>query len=281
MEHAYIDVQLNTSIDPAELLAMLDSGESLGSCEIEGVTHVYWPAAAWRPGWLAKLKRVLRTLGENPERVIRGIVPVPEIDWNGRWAESLQPIRVGRRLWIRQSWNHVTLQTGEIELIVDPGRAFGSGYHQTTRMLLEWLDERIGGGERMLDVGTGSGILAMAALRFGCASALGIDNDAEAIDCARSNALANGFGPELQLITASVDDLAPSLFDLIVANLDRRTLDCFAAELLARVTQGGRLLLSGLLPEDADDVLTAFSSFGARLLARKELEEWLALEMER
>jgi ribosomal protein L11 methyltransferase len=281
MKHAYIEVRLGTSVDPAELLGMLDSAESLGSCEIDGIMHVYWPAAAWSPARLRDLKRVLTRLGEDPERVIREILPVSDIDWSERWAESLKLIRVGRRLWIRQSWNHVSLQAGEIELVVDPGRAFGSGYHATTRMLLEWLEERIRGGERILDVGTGSGILAMAALRYGSGSALGIDNDAEAIDCARSNALANGFGPELQLITAPIEDLRPSHFDLVVANLDRRTLLRFPTELLSHVRQGGRLLISGLLPEDADEVLSAFSPAGARLLARNESEEWLALEFER
>jgi ribosomal protein L11 methyltransferase len=244
MEHPYIDVRLNTSVDPAELLGMLDSGESLGSCEIDGITHVYWPAAAWWPARLADLRRVLTILGEDPERVIREIVPVPDIDWNERSAESLQPTRVGRRLWIRQSWNSVALHAREIELIVDPGRAFGSGYHATTRMLLEWLEERIHGGERILDVGTGSGILAMAALRYGGASALAVDIDAEAIDCARGNALLNGFGPELQVIAESIENLGQSLFDLVVANLDRKSLLRFPAELLAHVGQAGRLLLS-------------------------------------
>ena len=115
-------------------------------------------------------------------------------DWNRQWAESVRPIRIGRRIVIRPSWEPVALQAQDIEIVLDPKQAFGTGHHATTRMLLERLEDLIHGGESVLDVGTGSGILAMVALRLGAASALGVECDPVAVDCARDYARENGFG---------------------------------------------------------------------------------------
>ena len=94
-----------------------------------------------------------------------------------------------------------------IELVIDPRRAFGTGYHATTQLVVEWLEAHVRGGGVVLDVGTGSGILAMTAIRLGAASALGVDNDPVAVECAREYAVLNGFGPELELRVASFEDL--------------------------------------------------------------------------
>ena len=112
----------------------------------------------------------------------------------GSGLESVRPIRIGRRIVIRPSWEPVALQAQDIEIVLDPKQAFGTGHHATTRMLLEWLEDLIHGGEFVLDVGTGSGILAMVALRLGAASALGVECDPVAVDCARDYARENGFG---------------------------------------------------------------------------------------
>jgi len=115
---------------------------------------------------LNRLQEVLAALdpdGQSREAI--QVEPLRAQDWNRLWAESVKPIRVGRRLVIRPSWELAQLQAGDIEIVLDPKQAFGTGHHSTTSLLLEWLEEVIHGGESVLDVGTGSGILAMVALR--------------------------------------------------------------------------------------------------------------------
>jgi ribosomal protein L11 methyltransferase len=171
------------------------------------------------------------------------------------------------------------LSPGEVELILDPRQAFGTGHHATTALLLEWLDELIRGGEVVLDVGTGSGILAMAAIRLGAASALGLDNDPVAIECAREYAALNGFGPELNLRTAALEDAGMASADVILANLDRNTLLASARLFEPPLRRGARVLLSGILPEDRPEIAAVFGDVGGSVAASKERDGWLALEI--
>lgn len=183
---------------------------------------------------------------------------------------------------IRPSWEPVALQAEDIEIVLDPKQAFGTGHHATTRMLLEWLEELIHGGESVLDVGSGSGILAMVALRLGAASALGVECDSVAVDCARDYATENGFGDNLQLRCGTLEEvdrqgaLRP---DLVLANLDRRTLLLLCDELTRYVSHGARLLLSGVLLDQEQEILEAFSQAGAVLFRRREQDGWVALEL--
>jgi ribosomal protein L11 methyltransferase len=144
-----------------------------------------------------------------------------------------------------------------------------------TSLLLEWLEEDIRGGESVLDVGAGSGLLGMVALRLGAARVTGIDNDPDAIECARGYAAANGFGPELALqcgtLTAGLDS-----FDMVLANLDRRTLLDLAEPLAA--STGRTLLVSGILVDQRAEVVAAFAHVGLYPGRQREREGWLAME---
>jgi ribosomal protein L11 methyltransferase len=205
---------------------------------------------------------------------------VPDRDWNVVWAQSVKPVRIGRRFLIRQTWNPVDPQPGTVELVIDPKRAFGTGFHVTTQLLLEWLESAVRENDRVLDVGTGSGILAMAAVRLGAASALGIDCDPEAVECARENAVANGFGPELEFRLQSIERLETTGFHIVVANLDRNTLLRFAREVARAAGRYGRLCLSGIQPQDLADILSAFAGHGGRCSGQWHRDEWLALEVD-
>jgi ribosomal protein L11 methyltransferase len=211
------------------------------------------------------------------------VEPLQDQDWNRRWAESVNPIRVGRRLVIRPSWEPVRLHAGDIEIVLDPKQAFGTGHHATTSLLLEWLEAIIRGGESVLDIGTGSGILAMVAIRLGAAKAVGVDSDPVAIECAQGYARDNRFGPELTLQTGDLSKqtsiLAPSP-DLVLANLDRATLMRCRDHLAAYVRQGGRLLVSGVLVDQCHELVEAFSLAGMYCTGQREREGWVALMFE-
>ena len=274
----YTEVQVSAAVDSGDLMGMLRDIEPLGAWESEGVIHLFWPADSWSERSRQDLEQALVRLGIDTGAARITIAQVEDQDWNARWVASVQPVQIGRRVLIRQSWNAAIPRPGGFALIIDPKRAFGTGYHATTQLLVEWLEDTIESGERVLDVGTGSGILAMVALRLGARSALAIDNDPVAIECARENAMINSFGSELQFRTVSLNRMGNELFDLVVANLDRRAILDFSDRLIRSLRVEGRLLVSGILMDDATDASAALASCGGEVVGRREREEWLAFE---
>ena len=279
----WIDVQIRTTVDAAELLGMLADPVIQGGWEEQGVVHLYWPKPQWNMEACARLNSILQALNPDAstEHDIR-VEELPDQDWNQRWTQSVRPIRIGRRIVIRPSWEPVALQAGDIEIVLDLKQAFGTGHHATTRMLLERLEDLVHGGEFVLDVGAGSGILAMASLRLGAASALGVECDPVAVDCARDYAEENGFRDHLEFRCGTLErvdrhgELRP---DLVLANLDRQTLLLLCDALTGYASHGARLLLSGILIEQEQEIVEAFSKAGATLVERREQEGWLALEL--
>ena len=278
MSENYIEVFFHADVDSGEILALLSGGEELGCWENDGIIHIFWPEACWSHEALADLRRVLLIFGIDPDAAGLTIETIPDKDWNATWAASLTPIRLGRRIRVRQSWHPPDENFDGIELVIDPRRAFGTGYHSTTQLVIEWLEKRICGGERVLDAGTGSGILSMAAIRLGAASALGIDNDPVAVDCAREYARVNGFGSELELRVGSFDEYADGDFDVIVANIDGKTLPALCPRLRRLLKPGGRICLSGLQEHDLEEITAALGRAGFAVKTKTGREEWLALE---
>lgn len=291
MGEGWIEVRVESEVDAAELLGLLGDPESAGAWQENGLIRLYWRADRWRPELLPELRDALRRLGQEPGPTALQAESLPDRDWNAIWARLVKPIRIGRRVVVRPSWEPAPLQPGDIELVIDPKQAFGSGHHATTRLLIERLEERVRGGERLLDVGTGSGILAMVALRLGAASAVGIDCDAVAIDCAREYAARNGFGPELELRAQALDDtIADTMndtaagragFTLVLANLDRGTLLGSAVVLTRAAAPDGALLLSGILAEDEAEIAAVLAREGWVVWDRRGRDGWLALELGR
>ena len=274
-----IEVRVVTAVDPGELVGRMREEEPLGVWQEVNILHLFWPEEKWHPAILSDLRCVLSELDPAVDLESLSVHTISDQDWNAVWLASLQPVRIGHQFIIRQSWNSVDPFFAGIELVIDPKRAFGSGYHATTQLLVEWLEDGIRGGERILDIGTGSGILAMAALRLGAASAVGVDNDPEAIECAQENAQANGFGGELKLQTSSLEQLSPGQYDVIVANLDRKTILELCPLIRSYLKEGHPAYLSGLQSTDLEDVRDAVTIAGGRIEALREREEWIAVSV--
>ncbi len=273
---AFIEVSIRAPERSEEFVGMLDDREMLGAWESEGILRLYWPEASWSPNSARDLERLLEASFESVAEPSLSVKRIEDQDWNLPWTESLHPIRIGNRVLIRQSWNPVP-PSDRIELVIDPRRAFGTGYHATTQMMIELLEDTVRGDESVLDLGTGSGILAMVALRLGARSALGTDTDPVAIDCAADYARVNGFGSELELAHGSLAEAGSGRFDLIAANLDRNSLLPLASRLGDYLIASGVLLISGITREDEDEVLAGFQSWRAKVTARLHRDEWLAL----
>jgi ribosomal protein L11 methyltransferase len=276
MSADWIDVQIRSELDAGEVLGLLDDPCVRGAWQEGRTIHLYWAGYQWTCDHLAHVRRTLgRLMGQGMAEPDIDVHSLSDQDWNRQWAQSVKPLRVGKRIVIRPSWEGVEVAAGEVEIVLDPKQAFGTGHHATTSLLLEWLEEDIRGGESVLDVGTGSGLLAMVALRLGAGRAVGIDNDPDAIECAIGYAVANGFGAELTLQCGTVTAGFASC-DIVLANLDCRTLLDLAQPLAA--STGRRLLVSGLLADQRAEIVAAFAHADLYPGRQREREGWLALE---
>lgn len=184
------------------------------------------------------------------------IATLEDNDWVRLTQAQFDPIQISQRLWIVPTW-HTPSDPGAINIILDPGLAFGTGSHPTTRLCLRWLDAHIKGGENMLDYGCGSGILAIAALKLGASRAMGVDVDEQAIQASRDNAETNGTQAEFCL----AGEAPKQQFDIVVANILTNTLKLLAPLLASATRPGGHIILSGILDKQADDVINMYAQW--------------------
>ena len=175
-------------------------------------------------------------------------------DWVRLTQSQFDPIPISPRLWIVPTW-HAPSDPSAINIVLDPGLAFGTGSHPTTRLCLRWLDSHLAKGVSVLDYGCGSGILAIAALKLGAARAVGIDVDKQAVIASRDNAAAN----QVEHVQFHLPDAAPqATYDLVVANILTNPLRMLAPLLAGATKSGGQIVLSGILQEQADDVMAIY-----------------------
>jgi ribosomal protein L11 methyltransferase len=197
---------------------------------------------------------------------------VGDADWVRRTQAQFAPIRISPRLWIVPSW-HAAPDPHAINIRLDPGLAFGTGSHPTTKACLRWLERHVVRGARVLDYGCGSGILAVAAMKLGAGDALGVDIDPEAVAAARANAERNDAAARF------LDSHAPFTFpaDLVVANILAKPLQVLAPVLVAHCRPGGRIALAGILAAQAQAVADAYAT-GFAMRTFDEDDGWVMLE---
>lgn len=214
--------------------------------------------------------RLLRG-GELPEHQVERI---EDQDWERSWMDNFHPMRFGRRLWIVPSW-HQAPEPDAVNLLLDPGLAFGTGTHPTTALCLEWLDGQDLNDCTVLDFGCGSGILAIAALLLGAPRAVGTDIDPQALEASRDNAARNGIDPARFPVYLPAD-LPPQAADVVVANILAGPLVQLAPTITAQVVPGGRLALSGILAEQAEEVRAAYAG-AFELAPTAEKDGWVRI----
>lgn len=196
---------------------------------------------------------------------------VAEQNWVQLTQSQFDPIRVSDRLWIVPSW-HESPDPAAINLILDPGMAFGTGSHPTTRLCLEWLERQVTESSSLLDYGCGSGILAIAAARLGAGRVAGVDIDPQAVESARANAERNG----VSAVFADSAQPVAGEYDLVVANILSNPLRVLAPAICAHVRSGGKLALSGILREQAEEIIGIYAQWLPMTVADTR-EDWVCL----
>lgn len=202
---------------------------------------------------------------------------VQDEDWAEAWKRFYHPLRVGRSLVIRPSWEAFDPLPDDRVIELDPGMAFGTGAHPTTRLCLTLLEERVAAGDRVLDLGSGSGILAIAAAKLGASGVLALDTDPIAVAATRENAARNGVSGVVEARLGSVEAAGAVPFDLVVANLLADVIRDLTPDLARIIRPGGLLIASGIIADRAGAALAALESRGFGLQEERADQEWRAL----
>jgi ribosomal protein L11 methyltransferase len=239
-----------------------------------------------------RVKDVQQAVAALPGIALPAAVLVAPTDWSQAWRDGLEPVCVGERLVVRPSWTCVERDSERLEIVVDPGQAFGTGGHVSTRLALEWI-EAVAREEaafrdttRILDVGAGTGVLALSALRLGAGRAVGFDLDPLAGAAARETAERNGLADRFGGFVGPISAVAGTRFDWLFANLLKSEMLPIATEIANATRVGGRAIFSGLLARESDEVELALASVGFEgLRVRRALDangdEWVSLLMTR
>lgn len=204
---------------------------------------------------------------------------IQQEDWQNAWKKYYHAMDIGKRLAIVPGWENY--ETDRTVITMDPGMAFGTGTHETTSLCLETLDELVKGGERVLDIGTGSGILAIAALKLGAATAEGVDIDPMCVRTAGENALRNGVQDRFRVLVGDLSDKASGVYELITANIVAAAILSLAPAVPALMAEDGRFLASGIIDERKDEVLDGLKAAGLRPVGVKEKRGWVCILCEK
>jgi ribosomal protein L11 methyltransferase len=205
-------------------------------------------------------------------------------DWSESWKAHYQPVRIGKRLLIRPLWIDVTAAAGDIEIALDPGMAFGTGTHPTTQLCLEALERLLQPAQDVLDMGAGSGILAIAAAKLGARSVLALDIDPIAVEATAANARANGVRDKVIAEQGSLANVKRSArrFDLAVVNILARVILQLAEQQLGEILKpGGVMIFSGIIDTQLAEVEAALRRTGLRPYARRQQGDWMLIEAKR
>lgn len=278
----FLEVTINGSNPETCIPALAEIG-CRGFLEQGPALVGYFGEESLRPGESAAgfRERINRAVREVSAEARVDFREVPDRDWNEEWEKSIRPIEIGERFVVRPSWAPYENRDQRIVIQIDPKMSFGTGFHESTRLMMSLLERYVQPGFSVLDVGTGTGILAIAAARLGSGRVLGIDNDDWSISNSKENIRANGLEDRIDISGTPAENLSDLSFNLLAANLTLNTI----SELLPRfhrlLVLNGMLLISGFLVTDREAMIGRASSARFFVVDEESENGWLAIAARR
>ena len=252
--------------------------------KLQGLSHIKLYLEDTDTAGMERLKKAAEEL-----KLPLTVAPLAEVNWEESWKDNYPPQEVGEKIVVLPYWLADSDTEGRLPVILDPGLTFGTGAHPSTQMVMETMEDIVKPGWKCLDLGSGSGILSIAALRLGAESAVGIDIDPKAEDIARENAAYNGFAaPEFSALTGNVTEdhdlmeaLAAKEYDLVLVNIVADVIIGLSPILKHFLNAGSTLICSGILDSRLEDVLAALDRGGLEVTGIKEKEDWRCVRAKR
>ncbi len=277
-EEAWVAVTVRAASRYLESLSrsLVEMGSN-GIWQQENQFTVYFPDALWNQRLYEQLLILLRRTIEPFRSSDLEIKRVQPENWNESWKQNFKPLRMGTHLLILPDWETPPQDEATVAITIAPKMAFGTGHHETTRLLLEMMEQELRPEWTVLDAGTGSGILAIYAANRGCKHVTAFDMDKWAIENGRENSRLNQCEDCINFIHGELNLVEPIPFDLIVANINRNVLIGLAPKWHIYSRPGGLLMLSGILGEDVSLITKTYNDEGWRLSRQTDLNEWSAL----
>ena len=198
-------------------------------------------------------------------------------NWNEIWEKSSKVIRISDKIVIKPTFKEYIPQTNELVLTIDPKMSFGTGEHQTTQLVLNLLERYVKPGMKVLDVGSGTGVLAITAVKLGAASAVAVDNDEWCYENCKENAELNNVSNSIKIITGDIKDINEKDFDLVLANIQKNILLEILDDLKMKIKENGMLILSGLLLKDEEEIMISYSDSGFTFVEKSVKDDWISL----
>ncbi len=285
----WLQVSVDVDAEAAEAVADVLGRFAPGGVAIEvleaeeGLTtgpvtvKAYLPVGPDTPQIQDQLAQALWHLGQICPIPAPAFSTIAEADWADAWKEHFHPLRVGQRVVVKPTWRDFEAAPEDILIELDPGMAFGTGLHPTTQMCLMALEELVQPGMRLLDLGTGSGILALVAAKLGARAVLALDTDPVAVAVARENVQRNRAAEVVTVLQGSLDQ-ATGHYDLVVVNILAKVIVALAAEGLAkRVRPGGHWIAAGIIEPQLSEVMAALEAAGLQVVEKRQVTDWVTL----
>jgi ribosomal protein L11 methyltransferase len=277
---SYIELAIHSDSEVLEDIVGLVSQLGFEGMWEDGIVlRCYMQKARWSPAILDEVRRTLELFVATSRTQLPRIEvhSIHDRNWNEEWEKTLQPIHVTSSVVITPSWHHVDTAPGKLIITIDPKMSFGTGYHESTRLALRILERDIRRGDSVLDIGTGTGVLAIGAVKMGAQSAIAVDVDEWAFSNARENVQINDLGEHITVLLGGIEEVPKIQFDVIIANIQRDVIEGMLNHIRARLAPRGRVVLSGILRSEEPEIEKALLAGGFLISSRMEENAWLGL----